>query len=650
MERQHAIRLAWEVFLLSGRMPHELPQVIASSWKRSQGLGVGAERGAAPLAGEAEIFRRRAQNAKLLNFARPALERSGVFLAEASSMMILSDASGFILETAGDPRVVDEGRHNHLEIGGKWEESAIGTNAIGTALAEDRAVQILGAEHYCEDVQRWACAAVPVRHPADGELLGVVDISGPARVFNPQSLALAVAISQEIEASLGRTVKFDHEVLLRHFVSKRAIWLSEEILVVDSRGLLVHATPKALQTLDGTNPQALAENIRKIVRAAPPEAPDNSWAEGFRRRFPNANLEVVRNAGSVVGCVVVMHRSRGRSAAPSFKFAPEPAVDFDQILGDSAAIREARDRARKLAANAVPILIEGETGVGKELFARAIKAASPNADGPFVPVNCGGVARDLIASEIFGYAKGAFTGADESGRAGKIEKADGGVLCLDEIGEMPLDLQAYLLRVLEDRVVYRVGEHDGRKVDIRILSMTNRDLSAEIEAGRFRRDLYYRIAAASLRVPPLRERGEDVLLLAERFAAAAAGRLGRNKLSFSTDMCRLLMGYHWPGNIRELRNIIDTMAALVASDRLEAEHLPAEIRSSAPVTAQPSDLGIGPPSPATGDLRESERQTILAQVRASGGNLTDAARRLGIARSTLYVRLARYGDRPATKA
>jgi sigma-54 dependent transcriptional regulator, acetoin dehydrogenase operon transcriptional activator AcoR len=261
-----------------------------------------------------------------------------------------------------------------------------------------------------------------------------------------------------------------------------------------------------------------------------------------------------------------------------------------------------------------------------------------------VPVNCGGIPHDLIASELFGYAKGAFTGADEHGRAGKIEKANGGVLCLDEIGEMPLDLQAYLLRVLEDRMVFRIGEHEGRTVDIQILSMTNRSLAAEVEAGRFRRDLYHRIAGARVRIPPLRERGDDILLLAERFATAAADKLGRVPVTFSPNAAALMMAYRWPGNVREFRNVVEATVALAESDLIEADDLPDEVRTVTPGPARTDDEQ---PPPGAGDLREAERQAILAQVRACDGNLTQAARRLGIARSTLYLRLAKFGGRPA---
>ncbi|GGF62770.1 sigma-54-dependent Fis family transcriptional regulator [Azorhizobium oxalatiphilum] len=642
---QHAIRAAWEQFLADGTGPDGISRPVAASWERSRARGVGVGLTEAPLAEEPEIFRRRSVNVALLAAARPALERSGLFLAEASSMMILSDASGFIIETAGDPRVVDHGRRNHLEAGGFWDEGAVGTNAIGTALVEGRPTQIRGAEHFCEDVQRWTCAATPIRHPLDSTLLGVVDISGPARHFNPQSLALAVAIGQEIEAGLHRAAKIEHELLLRNFVSKRSIWLSEEILVVDRRGVLVHAAESARRRVDAP-PDQRARDLRRIVGAAQQE----HWEEACRERFPNASVEVVRSDGEAIGCLIVMHRSRSRQPSPqpttSGAISREPDIRFEDIRGDSTPMRDVRERARRLAQNSLPILIEGETGVGKELFARAIKAASPVASGPFVPLNCGGMPRDLIASELFGYAKGAFTGADESGRSGRIEQADGGVLCLDEIGEMPLDLQSYLLRVLEDGVVYRVGDHVGRRVNIRILSMTNRDLSSEVEAGRFRRDLYYRIAAARIRIPPLRERGEDVALLAQRFAETAAAREGRPAPIFAPGVLERLRRYAWPGNVRELRNVIDAMIALSDMNVIQLEDLPLELGALAPEEAQSVPIAVvalpaAALSPQT-DLRAAERATILAQVEACGGNLTEAARRLGIARSTLYLRLADY--------
>ncbi|CCB63710.1 MULTISPECIES: sigma-54-dependent Fis family transcriptional regulator [unclassified Hyphomicrobium] len=643
---QRDIRLAWEAFLKNGRTPHAFPLAVATSWERSRNFGVGAGWKEAPLAGEPEIFLRRSKIAELLRVARPALERSSEFLSDARSMMVLTDASGFIVETAGDPRVVDEGRRNHLQIGGRWAEGVIGTNAIGTALAERRPIQICGAEHFCADVQRWTCAAKPICHPVDGELLGIVDISGPAASYNPQSLALAVSIGQEIEASLGRAAKLEHEALLRRFVAKRSIWLSDDILLVDRRGAVVHATEKAIQKLDD---KAAAQEFGKIIGGATPAA----WEENCRRRFPNARIEIVHSEGEAIGCLVVIPQPRAHKASSSVRAAVETTVAFDEIVGSSEVMRTVCARARKLAASPLPILIEGETGVGKELFARAIKSASFAMDGPLVPVNCGGMARDLIASELFGYAKGAFTGADDRGRPGKIEMADGGVLCLDEIGEMPLDLQSYLLRVLEDGVVYRVGDHEGRRVNFRLVSMTNRDLVSEVEAGRFRRDLYYRIAATRIRVPPLRERQEDVAQLAMHFVAVTAKRQKCGPISISNDALEILAKYLWPGNVRELRNVIESMVALSDGDVIDVGNIPPELLvSTQPLGGDSAKIApaIAPVERHSGDLKAQERSAIIAQVEACNGNLTEAARRLGIARSTLYVRLQQYGANRPSKA
>lgn len=643
VERQ--FRHAWETFLDRGEVPAGIPSSVIASWRRSQALGVSASLLSAPICEEPEIYRRRRSSSALLTAARSALNRSGLFLADAASMMILTDANGYVIETAGDPRVVDNGRRNHLEIGGHWGEAVIGTNAIGTALVDGKATEIRGSAHFCEDVQRWTCAATPVRHPLDEEILGVVDISGPFASFNPQSLALAVSIGQEIEASLGQVARAEHELLLHRFVSKRSIWLSEDMLVIDRRGHVVHSTEHAMRRLD-TGPGQLAGELRRIIGGVDHEA----WEENCRRRFPNATVEVVEHEGGTIGCLIVMRRPRGQSTATArSKEGAGAAFGFGDIFGESPAIAEARQRAVKLGANGLPILIEGETGVGKELFARAIKEASPLANGPFVPLNCGGMPRDLIASELFGYARGAFTGADPNGRAGRIEQADGGVLCLDEIGEMPLDLQSYLLRVLEDGVVYRIGDPVGRRVDIRILSMTNRDLSVEVEAGRFRSDLYYRIAAVRLRIPPLRERREDIALLAGTFAARAAAKAGKPAPDFAPELLERLRAHPWPGNVRELRNVIDAMVALAESDRLGIGDLPADLgRRPSPDT--PAGPRIAPPIGAASkrERQEAERAAVLAEVEACAGNLAEAARRLGMARSTLYLKLEKYRTAPSS--
>jgi len=463
--KEQEIRQGWEGFIENGTVSKALRGVVVSSWRRSQSHGIPVGRNEAPLAPETELAQRRSAHAALLEAAQPALNQARLFLVEANSMIILTDSSGLVLETAGDPRTVDFGQVIHLEQGGRWKEADIGTNAIGTAIAESQPVQIHGLEHFCSEVKRWTCAATPIWHPTDGEVLGVVDISGPVRTFNPQSLALAVALGRQIEGTLAQSIEYDHERLLRYFMMKRSRWANVEVLAIDQHGKIVFGPECVLKNLEREQPGLISNGCISSLKDLRPAA----WPVRLNELLPNTSTELVVDHNRQLGAILVLQKERRRSVSILPRVMTERLLEFEEILGESAIMQKTRERARKMAIAGAPILIEGETGVGKELFARAIYGASQTACGPFVPVNCGGMPRDLVGSEIFGYAKGAFTGAKEQGHAGKIEAADGGVLCLDEIGEMPLDLQPFLLRVLEDGMVYRLGSNEGRAV--RILSL-----------------------------------------------------------------------------------------------------------------------------------------------------------------------------------
>jgi len=635
--KEQEIRQGWEGFIENGTISKALRGVVVASWRRSQSHGIPVERNEAPLAPEAELTQRRSAHAALLEAAQPALNQARLFLVEANSMIILTDSSGLVLETAGDPRTIDFGQVIHLEQGGRWKEADIGTNAIGTAIAESRPVQIHGLDHFCSEVKRWTCAATPIWHPTDGELLGVVDISGPMRTFNPQSLAFAVALGRQIEGTLAQSIEYDHERLLRYFMMKRSLWANVDVLAIDQRGRIVFGPECLLQSLEREKPGLISNGCISFLKNVQPVA----WPVRLNELLPNTNTELVVDHDRQLGAILVLQKGRRRSASVLPRIKTERRVEFEEILGESAVMQKTRERARKMAMAGAPILIEGETGVGKELFARAIYGAIRTVCGPFVPVNCGGMPRDLVGSEIFGYAKGAFTGAKEQGHAGKIEAADGGVLCLDEIGQMPLDLQPFFLRVLEDGVVYRLGSNEGRAVHIRLVAMTHRDLLAEVNAGRFRRDLYYRIASMRLLIPPLRDRGDDVVLLARHFAGVVAAGLNRPVPRFDDKVLDLFCAYSWPGNVRELRNVIENMILLGDSSELQIEDVPTEVRRQ--VNPPAVALASEPSSSASPKLKQNERAAIEAALAKTGGKLTAAAKLLGIARATLYRKLAHHG-------
>jgi two-component system response regulator HydG len=313
---------------------------------------------------------------------------------------------------------------------------------------------------------------------------------------------------------------------------------------------------------------------------------------------------------------------------------------FGEIAGESPPMRRLFDQLSRLADSDVPILILGESGSGKELVARALHAHGPRAAGPFVPVNCSVLPEALAESELFGHVRGAFTDA-RNDRKGLFEEANGGTLFLDEIGEIPLVLQPKLLRALEEREVRPVGSNEIRPVDVRLLCATNRDLEAAVEEGRFRDDLYFRVNVVQIEVPPLRARGDDVLLLAKVFLERAAKRQDKAVVGFSRAVAEKLLLYRWPGNVRELRNCMEHAVALARFEELSLEDLPARVRG-----AQARDLVVaGDDTTSMVPLEVIEERYILRVLEACGGNRTQAARTLGLDRKTLQRKLARYARR-----
>jgi DNA-binding NtrC family response regulator len=335
---------------------------------------------------------------------------------------------------------------------------------------------------------------------------------------------------------------------------------------------------------------------------------------------------------------------RARTLEHSLKSARTQLHDryeFAQILGQSPRLREALTRASQVAPTESTVLVTGESGTGKELVARAIHYASRRADGPFVAVNCAALPDTLLESELFGHERGAFTGADRQ-RPGRFELAAGGTLFLDEIGDLSAAVQVKLLRVLQEREYQRVGGTATLKANVRLLTATNRDLTAEMAAGRFRSDLFYRLSVFNVHLPPLRERGDDILFLADHFIRTLGAQMGKGDLTLSRDACDLLLHHPWPGNIRELQNAIERSLITSEGTLITAGHLaiPAA-HGSAPTPPAAAPLPAVPVS-TPGSLHEMERQAIMDALQRTHGNKARAATHLGLSRFQLYNRLRRY--------
>ncbi len=316
--------------------------------------------------------------------------------------------------------------------------------------------------------------------------------------------------------------------------------------------------------------------------------------------------------------------------------AVERTFKFENLVGSSESMRRLYELLELTAPSMSTVLISGETGTGKELVARAIHYNSPRAEAPFVTVNCGALPESLVEAELFGHRKGAFTGAD-SNRPGKFETADGGTLFLDEVGEIPVELQPKILRALETGEIDRVGQDQASRIDVRIVAATNCDLEQSISEGTFRRDLYYRLAVVQMTVPPLRERRDDIPLLAEHFLARFGERNQRSGLRFPPQVFALFHRYPWPGNVRELENAVERMVVLSREDVLSLEVLPEQI-----LTGGEQDK-ISLQLPATGvDFETLEKDFIRQALRRTQGNQTQAARLLGMTRSTLLYRMQKF--------
>ena len=635
---QREVLAAWEEFIERGTLSSDLRSSVAASWQRSKSHRVTIDRARAPLVADSELFRHRSKHASLRHAARRALENSKTFLSDANSIMILTDPTGLIIDTQGDDRVIDAGRMVHLEHGGRWSEADIGTNAIGAAIAESKPVQIRGAEHFCSKVQRWTCAAVPVHDPTDGELLGVVDISGPASTFSPQSLALAVAVGHHVESVLAQSVRQEHEELLCRFLAKRSLWSSDDCVVLDRRGLILHATERALNALRNDRHGTRGDAPTRFLKTLP----FDEWPGKLKDLLPNASFNLIENGSSGIGAILVLHARRRPPMAdrnmqnlkPEFErretaSLPSPRKDstpgprppecnagsaaFGFVARDPA-VRTIVRQVETAAARKMPILIRGETGTGKEQLARHAHDASRRT-GAFVPVNCAALPESLIEAELFGYAEGAFTGARRDGAIGLVKEADGGTLFLDEIGDMPVALQAVLLRLLDDWTVRPVGGVRS-KVDVFLISATNASLDKAIAERRFRSDLLYRLNTLEVTLPRLRDRNDFDAIV-------------HHLLDTIDPNCEItpatiahLAARPWPGNIRELRNMLARFTLAVADGSIEGAGLEAVIDQ--------------PPQTEPGSLHEIQRARILMVYAETAGNISETARRLGVSRNTIY--------------
>jgi sigma-54 dependent transcriptional regulator, acetoin dehydrogenase operon transcriptional activator AcoR len=631
--------------------PQSLRREVASSWQRCRDIGVDPFRTIGGEAQRLELRQRIEQRRHLMEMARPFIANLYNFVRGSGFQVVLADHDGILLEVIGDSEIQDKTRPVQLCAGGNWSEEARGTNAIGTVLIERKPVQIHAWEHYCQPHHFLTCSAAPIFDP-EGEMLGVLDITGDYRQANTHTLGMVVAAANAIENQL-RLHKTTTSLYLAYRYSTTLIEsMSDGLISVDTSGIITEINNPGGRLL-GVHPQtAKGQHINTVLKQSAPmlqlldsgrEYRDREIlldGQGGRTILSSATLLHDDN-GDVIGAMAVLRdaQSGGRNVTTTLA----PRYTFADITGSSVAISEARQWAELAAAMPSTVLLAGESGTGKELFAQAIHNASPRKRAPFVALNCAALPETLIESELFGYEEGTFTGARKGGQAGKFELADGGTVFLDEIGDMPAGVQAKLLRVIQERKVARLGAVREQTVNIRIIAATHKDLAAEVRAGRFREDLYYRLNVVAIRIPALRERRADVPELAEKLIQRLGVRLGY-QVRVDADFFAALSCREWPGNVRELENVLERVMLRAGADGRLTVALLDQADPALPVTP-----GSAPPPAADvalRSLREVERDAIVRAVARHDGNIQQAAATLGIGRNTLYRKLKEYDLAP----
>ncbi len=626
-------RRLWERFHAGAFSPSEIEtSLVLQRWARCRDAGLSADNPGEPVMDLDRLPEAQDQFAPLFAAGSP-FDAFATSIAKEGFCGLMCDREGLVIARHIAEPFEDSIAETRLIEGALWSESARGTNGIGTALIESRPVSVVGVEHYEERNQALACYSSPVRD-IRSRVVAVLDATGPVSQASGFIHASVIATAAAIEALLvART--YDAAVPGGLFELERL--LTEQphaTLLLESTGHIRRTNALLRRLMQGSEPAALARMLRPFLSQSPLRMTHRLDDAPGPLRGLEIDLEPIGKGDEPFAALV--HLRPERRHKRSKDLAQPLAEEFATIVGSDAAIASARGRAARFASSDLPVLLLGESGTGKELFARAVHAASARAKAPFVALNAGTLTGTLLESELFGYAPGAFTGAAPGGRVGKLAAGHGGTLFLDEIGEMSPHVQAMLLRFLEDGSYFRLGETAEQKADVRLIAATSRDLPAFVEQGRFRSDLYFRMRGVVLRLPALRDRTDRRELADGLLARIAQRQRAPKPLGLSPAALAWIQSHDWPGNVRELRTALEYSVVLAGDGpRIELWHLPVE---DSPPILEAGSL-----------LQTAERTALLNALDHSKGNLSAAARHLGVARSTLYRMLERQGLREGSE-
>ncbi|NMZ25122.1 sigma-54-dependent Fis family transcriptional regulator [Pseudomonas proteolytica] len=595
-------------------LPHDT--IIQDSWRRCRAFGLDHQSAPSfdqlPAEGISQLLE--SQHALVQTTHQEVLPYYENILSNSNCLIMLADNQGQVLTSWGTQRFIEPKLARGFSAGASWRERSTGTNAIGTALACAQAVHIEHDEHFLKANRFMTGSAAPI-FDANREIIAVLDVSSDSYLPPSHTLGMVKMMSQTVENRLilnlfgGEHFQLTFNTGLNNLDSQ---WAG--LLIFDESGQVLSANRRADNLLGISLSRVMIDSLFKV-----------SLLELLNQ--PEGLPFALQAAGSNrFQCLL----KRPKQVPVQARVFSEPAavpIGLKTLHFGDSRVEKAVRQAERLLEKDIPLLIHGETGVGKEVFVKALHQASSRSQQAFIAVNCAAIPAELVESELFGYEKGAFTGANQKGSIGLIRKADKGTLFLDEIGDMPLPTQARLLRVLQERCVQPVGSSELFPVDLRIISATNRSLREQVQVGRFREDLYYRIGGLTLELPPLRERSDKQALFKQLWQQH---REPTQWAGLSTEVLALFERHPWPGNLRQVSSVMQVALAMAEDQPIRPEHLPDDFFV---------DLGQASPStpPVMGDLDDS--QNLQQRLAAVGGNISHLARELGVSRNTLYKRL-----------
>jgi transcriptional regulator of acetoin/glycerol metabolism len=621
--------------------------IIKRSHQRSLEFGVEKDRiSSKKILNQKELQQLISRSNTLLETSIPFIDSVYGILANSGFVIVLTDQNGCILYIKGEEATLKAARELNMIPGAFMDEKSIGTNAMGTAISENTAVQVTAKEHFISAYHNWTCSAAPI-HNENGEIIGSLNLTANKEQVHPHTLGLVISTVKAIE-NYRKNIDVQHQLISsQHFAFSLMNHINFGVFAVDENDQIFWANDTACRTINIKRTLLINTPITDILptwifakkqlknKQSYIDQEEQFSLDDLSETFLFSAYDIKTDFKDQSGYLITFNSKKRFINLAKKLNSKQTKYTFEDIITQNARMLQIIHYAQVVAKNPSTILITGESGTGKEVFAQSIHANSDRKEGNFVAINCGAIPAELIESELFGYEPGAFTGAQKDGKKGKFEMANGGTIFLDEIGDMPMEMQVKLLRTIQEGYIVKVGGHQSIPIDVRIITATNKDLNKEIENDQFRLDLYYRINVIEIKIPALRERPEDIILLTRYFLRMKAEKLNKTVPQLSAATEEKIQSYEWPGNIRELENFAEK-TVILHGDVQFSHWSKKENETSAQNIDQTEPENIR-------TLQEIEKEAIAKTIKHFNGNMSLSAKALNIGRNTLYQKCRKYG-------